>query len=240
MSPATIGSALIEQRQKLGLDKSQAAEKIGMSRTTYSSYELDTQRPSVDVFPALAEFLHVSTEELLTLYGATSIAVARLSLTRVLPTDDEELREPVADLEGAQFNDGSDATAEAEITEADVEQLGAESVDVEAADVGATDFEEMNAVGPDAEPEKPGESAAYAELPSAESVDEGVSDNAPTDFEEVNALEEEDDSVDESDGVMASDVEDTTPWVSSVTPIDVAIAKKGKKPKKKKHRGKKK
>jgi transcriptional regulator with XRE-family HTH domain len=82
MGVATIGSALVEKRLELGLDKGQAAEVIGMSRTTYSSYEQDSQRPSVDVFPALAEFLGISTEMLLTLYGATCIAAIRPSLER--------------------------------------------------------------------------------------------------------------------------------------------------------------
>jgi transcriptional regulator with XRE-family HTH domain len=84
MGVATIGSALVEKRLELGLDKGQAADVIGMSRTTYSSYEQDSQRPSVEVFPALAEFLGISTEVLLTLYGATCVAAARASLERVV------------------------------------------------------------------------------------------------------------------------------------------------------------
>jgi transcriptional regulator with XRE-family HTH domain len=84
MSAATIGSALVEKRLELGLEKGQAADKIGMSRTTYSSYEQDAQRPSVDVFPALAGFLGISIEELLSLYGATCVAAVRPSLDRVL------------------------------------------------------------------------------------------------------------------------------------------------------------
>jgi transcriptional regulator with XRE-family HTH domain len=78
----TIGSSLGKRRLELELEKGQAAEKIGMSRTTYSSYERDTQRPSVDVFPALAEFLGVDMEDFLVLYGATCIAAARASLVR--------------------------------------------------------------------------------------------------------------------------------------------------------------
>jgi transcriptional regulator with XRE-family HTH domain len=86
MSAETIGSALGEKRRALGLEKGQAADKIGMSRTTYSSYEQDAQRPSVDVFPALASFLEISIEELLVLYGATCVAAMRPSLDRLLAT----------------------------------------------------------------------------------------------------------------------------------------------------------
>ncbi len=93
MTVATIGSALAEKRQELGLEKGQAADRIGMSRTTYSSYEQDAQRPSVDVFPALAEFLSISMEELLALYGATCIAAVRPSLERLLSEDLVESRE---------------------------------------------------------------------------------------------------------------------------------------------------
>ena len=81
---ATIGSALAQRREKLGLSRVQAADHIGMSRTTYSSYERDTQRPSVDVFPVLAGFLDVSMDDFLVLYGATSIAAVRPSLERLL------------------------------------------------------------------------------------------------------------------------------------------------------------
>ena len=60
-----------------------------MSRTTYSSYESDTQRPSVDVFPALAKFLDVTIDEFLVLYGATAIAAIRPSLDRLLSNSND-------------------------------------------------------------------------------------------------------------------------------------------------------
>jgi transcriptional regulator with XRE-family HTH domain len=90
MSVATIGSALAEKRTELGLDKGGAAERVGMSRTSYSSYEQDAQRPSVDVFPALAKFLNISIEDLLTLYGATCVAAARSSLGRTVVNVSDE------------------------------------------------------------------------------------------------------------------------------------------------------
>jgi transcriptional regulator with XRE-family HTH domain len=93
MTIATIGSALAERRAFLGLEKGQAADKIGMSRTTYSSYEQDAQRPSVDVFPALAGFLEISMEELLTLYGATCVAAVRPSLERLLSSPETDVVE---------------------------------------------------------------------------------------------------------------------------------------------------
>ncbi len=83
MDAKTIGEALAAKRTELGMEKGQAAQRIGMSRTTYSSYEQDAQRPSVEVFPAIAEFLGASMDEVLTLYGATCIVQARNFLSRV-------------------------------------------------------------------------------------------------------------------------------------------------------------
>ncbi len=82
MNATTIGEALAAKRIDLGLEKGQAAQRIGMSRTTYSSYEQDAQRPSVEVFPAIAEFLGTSMDEVLALYGATCIVQARTFLAR--------------------------------------------------------------------------------------------------------------------------------------------------------------
>jgi len=90
LSAETIGTALVKRRKQLAIGMSEAAERIAMSRTTYSSYERDRQRPSVDVFPVLAEFLNVTTDELLTLYGATSIAVIRPALERFLAAPKEQ------------------------------------------------------------------------------------------------------------------------------------------------------
>jgi transcriptional regulator with XRE-family HTH domain len=109
MGVATIGSALAERRRELKLEKGRAAEMIGMSRTTYSSYELDAQRPSVDVFPALAHFLHISIEDLLTLYGASCIAAARSSLARVttVPETQHEVRRATTPAPAAGTSDVS-------------------------------------------------------------------------------------------------------------------------------------
>jgi transcriptional regulator with XRE-family HTH domain len=113
MNAATIGSALIAKRQELGIDKGQAADKIGMSRTTYSSYEQDSQRPSVDVFPALAEFLNVSIEDFLLLYGATAIVAVRPALERVLLTHEDSMTVIDAPAASSPTDDESEVVAPA-------------------------------------------------------------------------------------------------------------------------------
>jgi transcriptional regulator with XRE-family HTH domain len=86
MEFATIGSALSSRRKVLNIDQARAAAIIGMSRTTFSSYERDLQRPSAEVLPSLAQFLEISIEDILTLYGGTCIEALRPSLERYLAT----------------------------------------------------------------------------------------------------------------------------------------------------------
>jgi DNA-binding XRE family transcriptional regulator len=108
MIAVTIGTALAGKRLELGLDKRQAAVIIGMSRTTYTSYEADSQRPSVDVFPALAKFLDISIEELLVLYGATCVVAARASF------DQAQLASPSGDA-GGHRDSGSEVARESPV-----------------------------------------------------------------------------------------------------------------------------
>jgi transcriptional regulator with XRE-family HTH domain len=100
MEFATIGSALTSRRKSLNLDQARAAAIIGMSRTTFSSYERDLQRPSAEVLPSLAQFLDISLEDILTLYGGTCIQALRPSLERFLATQDGDVsvRTPTTDL----------------------------------------------------------------------------------------------------------------------------------------------
>jgi transcriptional regulator with XRE-family HTH domain len=94
MEFATIGSALSSRRKTLNIDQARAAAIIGMSRTTFSSYERDLQRPSAEVLPSLAEFLEISIEDILTLYGGTCIAALRPSLEQFLAAHDADGSDP--------------------------------------------------------------------------------------------------------------------------------------------------
>jgi transcriptional regulator with XRE-family HTH domain len=91
---STIGTALRSRRQSLNLDQTHAASLVGMSRTSYSSYERDLQRPSVEVLPGLAEFLDISIDDVLTLYGGTCIEAMRPSLELFLATRDLDKAAP--------------------------------------------------------------------------------------------------------------------------------------------------
>jgi transcriptional regulator with XRE-family HTH domain len=105
---ATIGSALRNRRRELGVDQQSAAAHIGMSRTTFSSYERDLQRPSAEVLPPLARFLDVTIDEILVLYGATCIETIRPQLERLVPLPHGGSAVETA-VEGIGESDGSDA-----------------------------------------------------------------------------------------------------------------------------------
>jgi transcriptional regulator with XRE-family HTH domain len=79
-----IGDALLAKRKQRRLDQGRAAAEIGVSPSTYRSYEKNTQRPSVNVFPLLAKFLGLDIEEFLPLYAATVIYALRPALEKEL------------------------------------------------------------------------------------------------------------------------------------------------------------
>ena len=80
--PLTIGRALEQRRDELGLSREGAASAIGVSRSTYSAYASDQRRLSPDSLGTLVAFLGVDLEEILELYGATCVAQARRVLVR--------------------------------------------------------------------------------------------------------------------------------------------------------------
>jgi transcriptional regulator with XRE-family HTH domain len=227
MGVATIGSALVEKRLELGLDKGQAAEVIGMSRTTYSSYEQDSQRPSVDVFPALAEFLGISTESLLTLYGATCIAAIRPSLERVASHQGEageaaansRARQPSTD----ETTEGSALPREEAIGES--ESASTPSV----LNSEAVQLEEV------LESPELLDDRAEERLPDIE-VDESVSDDAD---ENVSPDVEVDESVSRERELSAEDIAMAAPIVSESYPPPRAYSSKKKSDNKKKKKKKK-
>ena len=84
MTSDNIGDALLARRKQRRLDQGRAASEIGVSPSTYRSYEKNTQRPSVNVFPALSKFLGLEIEDFLPLYAATVIFALRPALEREL------------------------------------------------------------------------------------------------------------------------------------------------------------
>jgi transcriptional regulator with XRE-family HTH domain len=164
MSAPTIGSCLRNRRRDLSIDQSDAAARIGMSRTTFSSYERDLQRPSAEVLPALAQFLEVTIEEMLILYGATCIEAMRPALERFLASHGAETKgvavvalpahaEPlVAD---AQLDDDA-----ASVQTENVQEVPSKEVPISTFDNDFSDATPMSvrsiAISPDDESSSPG------------------------------------------------------------------------------------
>ena len=86
MASLTIGRALAARRRDTGLDQETVAASLGVSRSTYASYERGTRRPSAETLRAVALFLDVSIDAVLDLYGATCVEQAR----RVLEPDSHD------------------------------------------------------------------------------------------------------------------------------------------------------
>ncbi len=81
MTPvSTLGVALALRRHELGLDLTSSALAMGVSRSTYTAYEMDSRRLSIDTLPVLAKFLDLRVEEILDLYGATCVLQASRAL----------------------------------------------------------------------------------------------------------------------------------------------------------------
>jgi transcriptional regulator with XRE-family HTH domain len=119
MDRVTIGHALGERRRYLALDQGTAATRIGISRSTYAAYEHGGRRPSIDVLRSLAAFLDVTLDEVLELYGATCIVLARLALMRDMLTDGESTS-TLSDAAGEVADAAAAIVAEAASTDAAV------------------------------------------------------------------------------------------------------------------------
>lgn len=58
----SIGERLRFLRESKGLSQRELAEKIGIDRTTYSSYELNRRRPDPDVLARMSSVFHAPTD----------------------------------------------------------------------------------------------------------------------------------------------------------------------------------
>jgi transcriptional regulator with XRE-family HTH domain len=123
MEFATIGSALTSRRKFLNIDQARAAAIVGMSRTTFSSYERDLQRPSAEVLPGLARFLEISIDDVLTLYGGTCIASLRPSLEKILATQGPEGRSSAANVQPPSIDAPPDSGTPEPETASDLETI---------------------------------------------------------------------------------------------------------------------
>ena len=74
-----FGLKLKELRKQAGMTQQQLAEKLGITKSVVSYYELSERTPSPDVLKDLAIIFHVSTDYLLGIERAKAIDVSDLS-----------------------------------------------------------------------------------------------------------------------------------------------------------------
>ena len=74
-----FGNILKELRKQSGLTQQQVAERVGVSKSVISFYELKERAPSPEVLIKLSYIFHVSTDYLLGLEKARTIDVSGLS-----------------------------------------------------------------------------------------------------------------------------------------------------------------
>ena len=74
-----FGTRLKELRKQSGLTQQQLAERIGVSKSVVSFYELRERSPSPDVLTKLSHIFHVSTDYLLGIERTKTIDVTGLS-----------------------------------------------------------------------------------------------------------------------------------------------------------------
>ena len=75
---AEFGQKLKELRKQAGMTQQQLAERVGVTKSVISFYELRERAPSPDVLVKCAAIFHVSTDYLLGLDKAETIDVADL------------------------------------------------------------------------------------------------------------------------------------------------------------------
>ncbi|VBB05613.1 Hypothetical protein LUCI_0823 [Lucifera butyrica] len=92
-----ISERLKELREKSGLNQSQAAEKLGISRVNYNRYENGEREPDNATLSRLANFFGVTTDYLLGLIDSPTEA-AKTTIRSAI-SDDPELLEFWKELE---------------------------------------------------------------------------------------------------------------------------------------------
>ena len=59
-----LGTRIQNAREHRGLSQKEAANRVGVQKSTWSLYESDSRRPSVDTLAVIARELEVSTDYL--------------------------------------------------------------------------------------------------------------------------------------------------------------------------------
>lgn len=75
----TMGQRLLRLRKARGLSQKEAADRLGIDRSTISSYERDMRQPSYDILVRMVSVYKVSSDYLLGLDDSRAINTKGLS-----------------------------------------------------------------------------------------------------------------------------------------------------------------
>lgn len=242
----TIGDALLAKRKQRRLDQGRAAGEIGVSPSTYRSYEKNTQRPSVNVFPLLAKFLGLEMEDFLQLYGATVIFALRPALERELALLNGQA--PSAPQYTPSHSDAEDSFDDEDEAVSSDNDIDGDNSQEELHESGRESFSYQREEVP--APSSPSDAVAQAfeDPPVAVVVDEEDDDDDDDDDDDGNGDEngdedEDEEEEDDDEAFFSKDMSTENEAVSpsSTTqftgaPSDFAKSSKPKKKKKKKKR----
>ena len=81
----SFGESLRRSRMRRGFSQQQLANKLGVERSTVSNWEADRRIPDIDMIARLAEYLEISSDELLSASAAEPVT------PNVIMIDDERL-----------------------------------------------------------------------------------------------------------------------------------------------------
>lgn len=71
----TIGTRIIELRQKTGMTQAELARRMHLTRSSVNSWEQDLTCPSIDSLCSLAQIFHVSVDYLIGFPGKMTINI---------------------------------------------------------------------------------------------------------------------------------------------------------------------
>lgn len=74
-----FGNRLKKLRKQMGLTQTQLAERMGVTKSMISYYEVENRRPSPETLIKLAHIFHVSTDYLLGIESEQVLNVSNLS-----------------------------------------------------------------------------------------------------------------------------------------------------------------
>ena len=79
-------------RKKIGITQAQAADRIGVARTTYAEYEQGKIQPPMDKIQRICSVFGMDTNDLIEIENDTGIDVSKIHFKRALSDSDKILR----------------------------------------------------------------------------------------------------------------------------------------------------